>query len=487
MVSLILFACILFVCPNGLYCLEFRNDTFYFKMDLNKPIRKVSKEFLSVALDTSILTREKMWERFNTSSPYLLSMAEALSPAFFRFGGNYADYLIFEKPSNTCTHSKNVNKTARNEIIMTGEEWLKLNKFATQVKWQLLFDLNALLRKDGAWNPDNAEILMKFNNKFGFFVDWELGNELNSHHQLKGEQLGKDFLKLRRILNYFNTTKFSLIVGPDITSHKFQNFLKGFLQEARTVLNAVTFHHYYVNGRTAVMEDFLNVDILDSLIILIKKIHKIVTVEAPKLSIWLGETSSAYGGGAPHLSNSYIAGFMWLDKLGISAVHGIDVVIRQSLMQGNYALLTKNLKPQPDYWLSVLYKWLVGDKVIKIHTSPSDRKLRIYAHCTQTERLYNISDSVTVFIINLHNSTVKVYPTELNTSPIHQYLLTPNAMNLLSRNVKLNGQELKLNGTNLPKFIPKVIFPPIVIPSYSFGFYVFPKISAPACVNKSRI
>lgn len=482
---------ILFTASNfrGIYFLEIKNNTFYFNISIDNVVRNVSKEFLSVALDTNVLSKETVWKKFNTSSPYLLSMSKALSPLYFRFGGNAADYLIFEKSKENYTAIKNIlnnNNNTINDIIMTGKDWLKLNRFASQVNWKLLFDLNALLRKDGAWNPKNAEILMKFNAKLGFFVDWELGNELNSHHQLKGIKLGKDFLKLRSILNSFNSTHSSLLVGPDITSHKYEHFLRGFLKEARTVINAVTFHQYYLNGRTAIIDDFLNVDILDSLIILIQDINKIVNIDKSRLNIWLGETGSAYGGGAPHLSDSYVAGFLWLDKLGISALYGVDVVIRQSLMHGHYGLLSDKLKPHPDYWLSVLYKWLVGDKVIKINILPSDRKLRIYAHCTQEGRLYNISGAITIFIINLHNSTMKLYPSQLHISPIHQYLLTPSKkLDLLSKKVLLNGQELKLNGTNIPKFLPKILLvPPIIIPSYAFGFYVFPKVTASACMKK---
>lgn len=55
--------------------------------------------------------------------------------------------------------------------------------------------------------------------------------------------------------------------------------------------------------------------------------------------LWNGETSSAYGGGASNLSDRYVAGFLWIDKLGISAKMGIEVIIRQALVGGGYCLI----------------------------------------------------------------------------------------------------------------------------------------------------
>lgn len=47
------------------------------------------------------------------------------------------------------------------------------------------------------------------------------------------------------------------------------------------------------------------------------------------------------------LSDRYIATFFWLDKLGVAAKTGLDVVVRQTLFQGHYALVDKNLEPNP--------------------------------------------------------------------------------------------------------------------------------------------
>lgn len=109
-----------------------------------------------------------------------------------------------------------------------------------------------------------------------------------------------------------------------------------------------SFSSYYVNGRSATREDFLSPEVLDSFATAIHDVLEIVEATVPGKKVWLGETSSAYGGGAPQLSNTYVAGFMWLDKLGLAARRGIDVVMRQVFFgAGSYHLVDAGFKPLP--------------------------------------------------------------------------------------------------------------------------------------------
>jgi len=43
------------------------------------------------------------------------------------------------------------------------------------------------------------------------------------------------------------------------------------------------------------------------------------------VEIWLGETASAYNGGAFNFSNRYVSGLLWLNKLGLSAKYNYSV------------------------------------------------------------------------------------------------------------------------------------------------------------------
>ena len=37
----------------------------------------------------------------------------------------------------------------------------------------------------------------------------------------------------------------------------------------------------------------------------------------------------------------------WMDKLGLAALHGTDVVIRQTFYRGAYALIDSHWRPNP--------------------------------------------------------------------------------------------------------------------------------------------
>ena len=67
---------------------------------------------------------------------------------------------------------------------------------------------------------------------------------------------------------------------------------------------------YYTNGQTAVLPDFFSVPLLDRFIFDAKVTKMYVDEYQPGTELWLGETSSTYGGGTPVLSGAYVAGFM---------------------------------------------------------------------------------------------------------------------------------------------------------------------------------
>lgn len=100
-----------------------------------------------------------------------------------------------------------------------------------------------------------------------------------------------------------------------------------------------------------------------------------------------------------------------MDKLGLCALNGIDAVFRHTLYMGNYAMTDDDTTPNPvniqtrfhhqsqlfqDYWLSLLYRTLIGDQVLAVESNvPEERAqsnyVRFYAHKNQTQSVTTIS------------------------------------------------------------------------------------------------
>lgn len=82
--------------------------------------------------------------------------------------------------------------------------------------------------------------------------------------------------------------------------------------------------------------------------------------------LWLGETSSTYGGGTANASASFVAGFLWLDKLAIAARLQHSVVCRQVFGHAAYSAIGEDNMPNPDYWTALLWKRLVSTRVLAV-------------------------------------------------------------------------------------------------------------------------
>ncbi|XP_048365964.1 heparanase [Sphaerodactylus townsendi] len=501
-----------------------------------QPVREVSPAFLSLTLDASLATDP----RYITflSSLKLRTLARGLSPGLLRFGGTKTDFLIFDpkkgptfeeeiflsllakqdaadlcgfrpSPQDLIEHLQSqwpfqtmlirgeLDKKKHKNTTITRSTLDILYNFAQCSDLHLIFGLNALLRTHSShWDSSNARFILDYCDSRNYDISWELGNEPNSFRlksgiHIDGFQLGQDFIQLHHLLSNYSRYRNSKLYGPDVgrPRKQTQKLLRSFLKSGGKVIDSVTWHHYYVNGRSATREDFLSPDVMDTFIADVQDVQQIVDATIPGKKVWLGETSSAYGGGAPRLSNTYIAGFMWLDKLGLSAKLGIDVVMRQVFFgAGTYHLVDASFEPLPDYWLSLLYKKLVGPKVLDVSLTGEDRKkLRVYLHCTNEHHPKYRDGDVTLFALNLYNSTKYLQlPSYLSNKTVDEYLLRPYGReNILSRSVQLNGHILKmLDDETLPTLREKPLSPgsSLGLPAFSYGFFVIRNAKAMACI-----
>ena len=423
--------------------------------------------------------------------------------------------------------------------------------------------------RSGRWDADlrtsaaAALLNYTFSQPWGATVAWELANEPDLFHYsynlsdhgvcpVPPAQLVRDHTALRELIDETRRLHSSssssssssspspppLVVGPDVANAgptggaRFwaQYFGNESAQHARAPggggggVGAASWHHYYGSAKTATAETTHDPAVLDKLItqqlamqaLLQKQLAPPPQRAAPAPAaavpglppVWLGETSSFYGGGAANISDRYGAGFTWLDKLGAAARTGVSVVCRQAWMGGAYSLVEyTSFRPLPDYWASVLHKRLVGAAVLDVegslHSSAvldvegslqRGRDVRVWASCA-APGAGAPAGAVALVVLNTNNGTSASVSPELAGAGgagslldggWDEYLLTPAdaAAGLSSPSVALNGIELGVvAGPALPSMPPaKRSGAAIVLPPLTFGFFVLRSAGAAACL-----
>ncbi|XP_027840652.2 heparanase-like isoform X3 [Aphis gossypii] len=414
-----------------------KGERHIFILNPKQPLLHTSStKFLSFSFDTYSL--RKMNE-LPISDERFINLARLLSPAYVRIGGTSADCLFFNEspPQNSHTQvTSPIDGNHYSNFTFSEEDFLSLYQFTKKSGLRMLFDLNVLIRNpDGSWNDSNARQIVEFAKYHEMTLDWQLGNE--------------------------------------------------FLKNDEDCIDYVTWHQYYINGRTAKVQDFIDPKVFNILSKQIKSLQDVIDGVGKKIPMWLSETSTAFGGGARNISDRFVAGFLFLDKLGYSASEGLQVVIRQSFFNGHYAMVGPDLNPNAVWWVSVFYKEFVSNKVLKLATINNFGNVRLYAHCTPEKSLVSRVPAVTVFGMNLHNYSVNISIQGYKSTPkitIFMYALTSD--DLQSRTIKLNGKDLNLlfNG-DLPPFKPVIlkIGKFITLPAHSMVFIVMHGIDIPAC------
>ena len=355
---------------------------------------------------------------------------------------------------------------------------------------KMIFDINAFPRLNGTqnWNSSNAVELFKHVTKKKYDIDWQLGNEPN-HYKIFGEKYeqigdnaGTDYTLLKIALIKSNQTK-SKVVGPDITppkeQGKLQSWLREFFKKAGDTIDAFAWHQYYINGKEAKEEDFINPEVLDKFVGENKYMKDVLNENNFTKPVWLTETGSAWGGGAKDLSDRFAGMFPYVDKLGVSGENCIQVVARQDLFGGRYAMVNKTgFSPHPEYYAAVLFKRLAARGVLQISINNFDKKFRVYGRCARTSE-NTLPGSVFVFIINLYNETKTFSFADYQLFKTKQYLFTADSLS--SDVVKLNDEPLIIKEDKLPKMTAIFVEQPIKIPAHSIGFYILDLVSLPIC------
>jgi heparanase len=453
------------------------------RIGTDRPLHELDPRFVSVALDTSQVLGGRFWSRaarvdvgrgsdhvepFDLARPRLRELARALAPAYLRIGGTEADHVYY-----SVTGDAPPEPPPGHELVLSAERWDALGDFARDVGFDLYFTVNAgpgPRGPDGAWQPDNAAGLLAYAaaRKDPIAV-LELGNELNAYwfihgvrHQPDGARYAADIATFRELAQrYFPAAKiagpanafFPVVGEPTAWS---SGTLEDVLAHAGRSLDIVSWHYYPqqsrrcpVATRRAAPEQLLNPAYLDEVDRWAGHVEGLRDRYARGAEVWLGETGNAQCGGEPELSDRYEGGLWWLDQLGKLAERGQPVVIRQTLAGSNYGLIDdESLVPAPDYYNTLLWKRLMGARVLEVRQSADNPYLRVYAHCSAPSP-QSRPGTVTLLAINLHPT--QPAELQLEDAPEQALVYELSAPHLNSRELFLNGQPLNMQGSLLPE------------------------------------
>lgn len=481
-------------------------------------VKIVDERFLSFAVDSSQAAGGNWWSEdannqgsvgsekvdpYDFSRPRLRKLIGALSPAYLRIGGSEADNLYYDMSDNPVTEAPEPYS-----LVYTKEMFDNVNSFVIDLGLRLMFTVNAgpgPRNESKRWTADNARELVKYASSKNYPVDiWELGNEINGYalfHGLDwvmtGEGYATDVDTFNAMIN--EEAPNAKTAGPSSAYWPINGeplpFMEEFMPIGGNKLDIITWHYYPQQSRRcplqtvpATKELLMQPDGLNEVQNWAEHVEELTSQYAPNADIWLGETGNAQCGGEPGVSDTFRAGFWWLDQLGTIAARGQQVVVRQCVSGSTYALMDNTtLTPWPDYWNSVLWKRLMGNKVLKVSVPEKESMIRAYSHCTpEIDETGYSKGAVTALILNLDQNketTVSISGTAGNLRDIYLVTTTdPGSRDLYINQTLMQAEE----DGSLPDFNARQINDPVnqpyvTLPPASYAFVVFKEANATVC------
>src|ERR1700687_4478797 len=398
------------------------------------------------------------------SNPRLRKLAAALSPAYVRVSGTWANSAYFQDSNSPAP------AIAPSEFsgVLTREEWKGVIDFSHAVNAEIVTSVATgpgSRDAEGVWTSDQARQLFEYTKSAGGRIAAiEFMNE-PTDAAMGGAPKGYDAASYGRDVAVFRTflrktVPDTLFLGPgSVGEGPFAMPMGGGVLKSEDLLHAagpvfdVFSYHLYAaaSQRCASMggssQTTAAVALSQGWLSRPEKIGAFYADLrdrfAPGKSLWITETADAACGGNPWAS-TFLDTFRYLIQHASLAQRGVKVIMHNTLASSDYGLLDENtFAPRPNYWAALLWRRLMGATVLDPHTSPIPN-LYVYAHCLQ-----NHPGGVTLLVINADRQQVHEITLP---SDAERYTLT--AKQLQDTSVQLNGQTLQLKRDgDLPQFL----------------------------------
>jgi heparanase len=478
---------------------------------------QVDRRFLSYNVEAVEVTGGRFWKPFKSASepadpqkpgqpadPYqyrppidlgnarLRTLASALSPAFVRVSGTWRNSTYFQNDDAPALTT--VPKGYKN--VMTRAEWKGVVDFAHAVGADIVTSVSisdGTRDASGDWTPDQAKAFFDYTKTIGgTIVATEFMNE-PTFASMGAAPAGYDaarFAKDAKVFAKFlhsNSPK-TVFLGPGSVGEgvalvegmplPITISTEDMLKATGPLFDAFSYHFYTtVSERCAgklglSWDKVLTPAYLDRNPAAEAYYANLREKYVPGKPIWLTETGEAACGG-DRSASTFVDTFRFMDQLGQLAQKNVQTVIVNTLASSDYGLVDETTHlPRPDYWAALLWKQLMGTRVLDPGIVPNDT-LRIYAHCMK-----DVPGGVTLIALNIDQKAEHVVQV-----PLAGKLYTLSASELLSKTVLLNGKPLELNSDgSLPKLVGKPVAPgELSLSPRTISFLAMPDANNPGC------
>ncbi|MBR0897702.1 hypothetical protein JQ616_22350 [Bradyrhizobium tropiciagri] len=368
----------------------------------------------------------------------LRKLAAALSPAFLRVSGTWANSTYFAD-----SETPPAAPPAGFKGTLTQQQWRDVIDFSHAVDAPIVtsFAISAGTRDAaGRWSPEQARQLLAFTRSNGgqiaaaeFMNEPDLPAIGGAPDRYDAAAYGRDFATFRAFMK--DTAPDVTILGPG-TIGTGADARARFTVSAAGV-DAVSYHHYGALSARCGGDRTARQALSDEWLARTGKTFAVYRTLrdrlAPGKPIWLTETAETACGGN-RWAATFTDTFRYLDQLGRLAKAGVQVVMHNTLAASDYGLLDERTHlPRPNYWAALLWRRLMGSTVLDARVAPHPG-FHVYAHCAR-----DIPGGIALLVIN----NDRRIPRKLTlTAALQRYTLA--SATPAGGTVQLNGSTLAL-------------------------------------------